>query len=59
MRRFADFIDFQVELDPANLEKVMKEGHKDPSTGKQLIAPININHDPTITPLSPYQSSKS
>lgn len=56
LKRFADFINFQVELDPTNLERVLKEGYRDPSTGKLVIAPININHDPTITPMSPYQS---
>lgn len=50
LRIFADKIDFIMLLDPPALKETLELGNE-----KCDIAPIHINHDPSIIPYEPYQ----
>ncbi len=50
LQKFADQIDFKLAMDPAVLEETLLAGDVE-----NKIAPIKINHDPSITPLTPFE----
>ena len=59
LEKFADLINFQLELDPAFLKRRMTEGVKftaGPNVGKWKIAPREINEN--LTAFWPYDHSK-
>ncbi len=50
LQKFADQIDFKLATDPAVLEETLLAGDLE-----NKIAPIRINHDPKITPVTPFE----
>jgi len=50
LQKFAQHVHFKLILDEDRLVEAAKLGHPDKN-----VKPIDINHDPSITPLRPYQ----
>jgi hypothetical protein len=57
LRVFADKINFEIELDPKELQTTIEAGFKN-ENGDYVIFPNKINDDPSITTKSPYEYSK-
>eukprot|EP01038_Epipyxis_sp_PR26KG_P010969 gene10969-14731_t len=59
LQQFAQTIKFQLECDPIALEKTLKEGYfevDENGVRKKVVSGVNINSDPNISPISPYES---
>lgn len=56
MKKFADNLDFKMELSPEKVKELLEAGYI--KGDKYLIKPIFINSDPKYTPISPFNFSK-
>ena len=56
MRKFADEINFKMELSPEKIKSLLAEGVAEKSN--YIIAPVKINDDTKYTPYNPYNFSK-
>eukprot|EP01040_Poterioochromonas_malhamensis_P012080 gene12080-13202_t len=52
MKKFADNLDFRMELSPEKVKELLEAGYI--KGDKYLIKPIFINSDPKYTPISPF-----
>lgn len=57
LKRFADQIEFDMELDPQALQAAIESDVFD-SNGRKIISGRKINDDRTIIPMSPFEHSK-
>ncbi len=53
LQKFAEQIDFKLAIDPSVLEETLLAGDLE-----NKIAPIRINHVPSITPVTPFEHSE-
>lgn len=52
LEKYGSENEFLLELDPASIEQMLLAGDE-----ARHIAPVNIRHDPAITPITPYEHS--